>query len=372
MTEQLTTRAVFAKRAEQWNDKAPVFAAMCRAVADEPELAACVDDGPVAGRPKHSPAWSRPHQLAGLVSRLLRTKASGHGLTEYWGTLGGRLAPDGSLADVLRDLARRYQSELAELAAVHTSSRGNDPLVAVVLWPGIAWAASQVSGPVALLELGSAAGTCLYPDRYGYRFGDRLIGGDRPLVLPIDWNGEKPDFLSASVDVAARIGLEYEPVRREDDDAVAWLRDCVLPDNADELARVDGALSVMEPGGVDWRVGDYMETLPKALSEVPDGVTPIVFGAHTLCCAEERERLPRILAESGRDLVWVAKECSDHGLALVSDAASEYEVPEGTPKRVLLTAVRYRAGRALDGWALGEPDQWNASLDWAPHQVPLR
>ncbi|MGH8882291.1 MAG: DUF2332 family protein, partial [Stackebrandtia sp.] len=239
-----------------------------------------------------------------------------------------------------------------------------------MFWPAIARAAAAIDGPVALLELGSAAGLCLYPDRFGYRYGDRTFRGDSRLVLECGFDGEPPRYLGADIDVVARIGLEYEPIRRSDPAAIAWLRDCVLPDNAGELGRIDRALSIVETDGVDWRTGDFMETLPKALAEVPAGATPIVYGAHTLCCVREASRLPAILADSGRDLVWIAKEHADNALGLVSDAAAEFATEDELHPPVLLTAVTYRGGSRTQAWVLGEPEPFNTSLTWAPRQIP--
>ena len=95
MTNEPTTSDIFSKRAEQWNQKAPVFAAVCRAIAAEPQLAAPVTTD--AAAEQHGSVWSRPHRLFAAITRVLRTTASRHPLAEYWSTLGGNRAADADL-----------------------------------------------------------------------------------------------------------------------------------------------------------------------------------------------------------------------------------------------------------------------------------
>lgn len=363
-----STTQVFAQRAELWHDAAPLFAALCRAVAEEPGLAAAVVHEP-GHHPEGTTAWSRPHLLMALVTRLLRTGGAGAELAAYWPTLGGSRAVDDRLPRLFGDFVGEHHDALVAAVRRFPGSRSNNPAQAAFLWPGIAWAVDRIAGPVGLLELGAAAGLCLYLDRFGYRYGDTVIRGDSPLVVDGGLIGEPPDFLDVKPDVAVRIGLERAPIRREDTEAVGWLRDCVLPDHADLLADMDSALSLLPVGGIDWREGDFMTRLPEALAAVPEHVTPIVYGAHVLCCVDRPERLPEILADSGRDLVWIADEHADNALELVSDVADEYLTE---PPTVLLTAVTYRAGRPVEAHVLAEPDLLARTLTWAPRAATPR
>ena len=59
------------------------------------------------------------------------------------------------------------------LARVHPDQRAC-PLRALVT------ALADIAGPVGLVEVGSSAGLCLYPDRYSYEFDGRPVGRAAP------------------------------------------------------------------------------------------------------------------------------------------------------------------------------------------------
>lgn len=357
---ETTPEQAFRTRATQWSDQLPRYAMLCEAVARDIHLVESM-----AGAAQ-SP-WALPDLVMAAATRLLRTTASAHPLAEYWPTVGGQRGPDAGMVTAFSELMTRYQPELAAICAERGTTRANDPQAAAMLWPGLAWAAG--TKPVALIELGGTAGFCLLPDKYAYQY-DGNSPGAAAMELAAESRGTAiPDAL-APMDIRMRIGIELDPVRHDDTAAVEWLRDCVRADRPEELARVDASLAEPALADVDWRAGDYFDELPAALASVPDGVMPIVYGAHTLCCATEPERLPRMLAESGRDLVWLAKEVPDDALGLVSDAAVRFNRGDDHPP-ILITGAVYRRGRLVDLAVLAEVDVWGRWVGWNPRDITV-
>lgn len=350
---------VFSARNGQLADHYPISAKLVEAVTADLRLADPIADADAG--------WGGADLLLAATTTVLRTIAPDHDLARYWPTLGGRREPDADLVPAFADLSACYRTELTAECHRHETRR-NDPHGIAMMWPALGRAAA--GKPVALIELGGAAGLCLLPDRYRYRYGDTVISGTGAVELIVESRGATVEP-AEPMDIARRIGLELEPIRHDDAAAIAWLRDCVLPDKTDELARVDAALAEPTLADIDWRAGDYFAQLPAALAEVPADELPIVYGAHTLCCADEPERMPRLLADAGRDLVWITKEAPKNALGLVSDAADEFD-DDGKLGRVILTAATYRAGRLADIEVLAEVDPLGQWLDWNPRTVVPR
>jgi hypothetical protein len=354
----------FRTRAEQWSQSRPVAATVSAGYAEHPEW---VEDR--ADRP--DPGFGSPHRYVAAITERLHTNQSSHQLNEYWATLGGDRPADRLLRPTIVEYVTEHHDTLADIRRHREHPRHNDLASVTATWPGIAHAATD-GRPLALLELGGGAGLGLLADRFGYRYSDRVVRRDSAVMVEYGLHSGGTVSLEPPMTVATRIGLDLDPIRCDDDEAIGWLRDCVLPDDAADLATLDAALSLVDPRDIQWRTGDYFDTLSGALADVPDEVLPVVFGANTLCCAEERHRLPHILADAGRDLVWVAHEGADNALALVSYAAEEFDAEDAADHTVLLTSVRYRAGEVDRVEILAEVDHQRRVLHWPGRRCPPR
>ncbi|MEV0645259.1 DUF2332 domain-containing protein [Phytomonospora sp. NPDC050363] len=359
MTAEPTLESVFRKRSEQTADELPCFSLICAAVADDPRLAACLDELPVD--------WTLADRFTTAVSHVLRTRLPGHPLAAYFPTLGGSAQPGPGLVAVLAEFVAEHHDALIESVA-RGNARWNDPARVAHFWPALTHVAARDDRPLSLVELGGAAGLTAQPDRYGYRFGDRLINGDRPLVLDLELRGVAPADLDHPVDIAGRTVIDLDPLHLTDPETVAWMRASVRPDLDDSLRRLDLAIAEADGVSIDWRVGDLVDLLPAALAEIPTGHLPVVYGSAVLCCLyERRSHFARALAAAGRDLVWLALEAPANSLSLVSDD------PLGEVKdKFHLLSVTYREGRPVAAELLAESDPWGRWLDWNPRPVPLR
>jgi hypothetical protein len=75
--------------------------------------------------------------------------------------------------------------------------------------------------PLALLEVGTSGGLCLYPDRYAYRYGGHTLGDGAP-VLDCALAGTAPP--RRLPEVVWRAGLDLNHVLTLDGVPLAWTR----------------------------------------------------------------------------------------------------------------------------------------------------
>src|SRR6266498_1914223 len=98
---------------------------------------------------------------------------------------------------------RNWPAVEAELRirATQTNEAGRCALLLPVL--------AALPQPLALLEVGTSAGLCLYPDRYTYRYNDDMVGSDGPVLECTATGMVPPTGLPA---VVWRAGLDLNPL----------------------------------------------------------------------------------------------------------------------------------------------------------------
>jgi hypothetical protein len=170
-------------------------------------------------------------------------------------------------------------------------------------------ALGDIDGPVGLVEVGSSAGLCLYPDRYSYEFDGRPLGPRSAVHLSTTTSGPVPvpDRLPQ---VAARVGVDQNPLDPADPDDRAWLRALVWPgpNAAPRLDRLDAAAAIAarEPASV--LTGDLIERLPEALDLLPADCTPVVFHTAVLAYLERPRREEFVALVTSLGVRWIAQE----------------------------------------------------------------
>jgi len=132
--------------------------------------------------------------------------------------------------------------------------------------------------PIALLELGAAAGLCLAVDRYRYRFDDgpALGDGDPLLTTTTTGTGAAPTQLP---DIVWRRGVDLAPLDVTDADDVRWLEALLPLDRTERRARLLGAISAIRDDPPLVVAGDALDALPElanaARAEAPDATLVI-------------------------------------------------------------------------------------------------
>src|SRR5689334_21016421 len=122
----------------------PLYAAICRSVAEDPQVLALVAAAPPSGQ--------QPNVLLAAAHYLVLSGIP-HPLAEVY---AGRADPDQAPA-LFRDLCLSQREPIAMLLA-HRHTQTNEPGRAAVLALGLATAAALIGEPIGLLDAGCSAG----------------------------------------------------------------------------------------------------------------------------------------------------------------------------------------------------------------------
>jgi hypothetical protein len=254
-----------------------------------------------------------------------------------------------------RDAADLHERVLGDRDRVRATmleraTQTNEPARCTALLPLL----GALRQPLALVEVGSSAGLCLYPDRYGYEYDGTPVGPPSTVHLRCTTSGDVPPP-DRVPQVVARIGIDLNPLDPTDPDDRAWLRSLVWPGPmaADRLARLDAAAEIVCADPPRVLVGDLVERLPEAVQLAPAGSTVVVFHTAALMYppAERRQEFVRLVRSL--PVRWIAQELP--GVLPELDAA--------------LPAADAAAGRfvlALDGRPVALTAPHGGRIDWLP------
>ncbi|MFE7845993.1 DUF2332 family protein [Microbacterium sp. NPDC057407] len=181
---------------------------------------------------------------------------------------------------------------------------------------------SRIDGPVALLEVGAAAGLCLFPDRYSVDYatpsGPRRVDpptGPSDVVLACRADDEA-SVPARYPDVVWRHGIDLDPIDASDPDAIDWLANLVWPgpDHDARVARLRAAAAVAAADPPDIERGDLRERVTDAAAAAPADATIVVFHSAVLLYldAAGRRQFADLMADLGRRIdrrvVWLSNE----------------------------------------------------------------
>jgi hypothetical protein len=206
-----------------------------------------------------------------------------------------------------------HPDELRDLMLTR-STQTNEPGRCAVLLPLLA----ALKQPIALLEIGAAAGLCLLPDRYGYDYGGQRVGrADAPVVFPCEPRGPLP--LPERVPrIAWRHGIDLHPLDVADPDTVSWLTALVWADDADREVRLRKAVDLAIEYPPPVTAGDLLEGTARLAARAPAGTELVVFHSAVMPYLEPTERSRFIEIVSGLRATWISFE--PYGVLPVIDA----------------------------------------------------
>jgi hypothetical protein len=169
--------------------------------------------------------------------------------------------------------------------------------------------------PLALVDLGTGAGLGLHLDRYHYSYrlpdGSRLRVGDAATTVRLACavrTGAPPVPAGMPV-IAARVGVDAEPLDLADPHVRAWLAACVPPE-AGAVSRFSAASALAAAAPAPSVRGDLLDVLPEVVATLPADTLLCLVDTyvHVFLPPEDLHRFDALIGELGRerDLDWVS------------------------------------------------------------------
>jgi hypothetical protein len=218
----------------------------------------------------------------------------------------------------LRALVANRPEELAEVMNSRRTQT-NEPARCAVLLPALA----MLPGPLALLEVGAAAGLTLLPDLYSYDYGDSRLRGRDPQapLLTCRCSGRVP--LPCEVpEVVWRAGIDLNPLDVRADGDLAWLECLIWPGEEGRVERLHAAAAVARGHPPPVHRGDLLDDLPRVAALAPAGATLVIYHTAVLAYVEEKKRRAFGTAVAQLGAVWLSNEGAGVLDGVVSDSRS--------------------------------------------------
>jgi hypothetical protein len=222
--------------------------------------------------------------------------------------------------------------------ATQTNEAGRCALLLPVL--------ASLPQPLALLEVGTAAGLGLYPDRYSYRYGDQLLGSSGP-TLDCALTGTAPP--TRLPEVAWRAGLDLNPLDITNPGDLAWLEALIWPEHSHRRDRLRAAAVIAAAHPPMLTRGDLTEELLPLAAQAPAGATLVVFHTSVLYQVPQARRAAFV------DLVC---ELPGHWIAVEAPDVLTYEGLPPPPDQALHNVL------ALDGMPLAWTRAHGQAMAW--------
>lgn len=224
----------------------------------------------------------------------------------------------------------------------------NEPGRCAVLLPLLA----ALPQPLALLEVGTSAGLCLYPDRYSYRYGDRprLDPPDGPSAVVLDCAATGPVPIPAAFPrVVWRAGIDLNPLDVNVPNDVRWLETLIWPEHDHRRTRLAAAVEVARAEPPRLVAGDLNEKLTDLAAEAPEHATLVIFHSAVLWYLDDDARATFVRTVRGLRARWIASEAA--GLFPVAAP------PSPAPDQLLYLAM-------LDGEPVAHATPHGQSVHW--------
>ncbi len=252
----------------------PLYAHLCRHIADDPDVLALAEAVP-EGR-------QVPHLLLAAVQYRLERDGD-HPLARYYPSLTADAHdPDDECYPAFRSFCLDNADAICPLLSTRRTQT-NSVRRSAVLYPAIANVAARVDGPLALVELGPSAGLNLLFDRYRYDYDGRIVGSpDSPVTIESEVRGGDPPLPESPPAIHSRVGIDRNPLDVADPTDTDWLRALVWPGHTERRELLAGALQVASADPPRFVEGDLLDDLPAVLDEIPDDVPVCVVNTLVL------------------------------------------------------------------------------------------
>jgi hypothetical protein len=328
----------------------PLYDRVCRTVAASDDVLALIAQAPPRGH--------QPNVLLAAVHYLLLGGVDHPLARVYAGT------SDADVGPLFVDFCIAYRAPLLELlASRHTNT--NEVGRSALLGCALTDVARRLGGPLALVDVGCSAGLNLYCDRYLLDYGSagRTGPDDARVSIECDVIDARPPIEPTLPAIAARVGIDLDPVDLDDDDESRWLLACVWPDTH-RLPRTRLALEEVRRAQPPIVRGDAVETVSEVVSGLPADAVAVVTTTWSLAYLSPERRIGfrEALAETSRrrPIAWISADSRG-----VVDLFSGTEVPsdpQGMEASILGLGV-FRDG-AVDAELLAFVHPHGNWIDW--------
>lgn len=257
-------------------DRSPLYQQLTRKIADDHDILDLAANS--------APGQPPPNLLLAAVHYLLLSGVD-HPLRSVYPSLGARQPATSDPYPLFRDFCLQHADEITHLLSTRRVQT-NEVARASCLLPGF-HRVSQINkqAPLALIEVGTSAGLLLLWDQFSYDYDvwSRSGDTDHQVQLSCQLRGDRmPPLPEAFPRIAARIGIDINPIDLTDPDAVLWLRALVWPDQPERAERLINAIALAQNQPLDLVTGDALEVLAGIVERLPREATLCVFHCHTL------------------------------------------------------------------------------------------
>jgi hypothetical protein len=276
----------------------PLYDRICRAVGASPEMIELISEAP--------PSAHQPTVLLASVHYLLLDGLDHPLAAVYAGT------SDADPGPLFVDLCLRQRGRILELLTTrHTNT--NEVGRSAVLGPAFTTVAGELGAPLALVDVGCSAGLNLLCDRYLLDYGPAGTTGpsDAAVRIACEVVGGDPPIASTLPVIAARVGIDLDPVDAADSDDVLWQLACVWPDTG-RLPRTRLALEEAKRTPLHHVRGDAVERVTDVVLGLPAGAVPVVTTTWAAAYFSKPERVAfreaLAAASRHRPVAWISAE----------------------------------------------------------------
>jgi hypothetical protein len=204
----------------------------------------------------------------------------------------------------LHALVAERARELAEVMSTRRTQT-NEAARCAVLLPAL----GMLPGPLALLEVGAAAGLTLLPDLYSYDYGDHHLAGRDPRAPTLACRPSGPVPIPQDVpEVVWRAGIDLNPLDLHDARALAWLECLIWPGEDGRVERLHAAAAVARRHPPALHRGDLLDDLPRVVALAPKDATLVIYHTAVLAYVDEEKRRAFASAVAELDAVWLSNE----------------------------------------------------------------
>ncbi len=227
------------------------------------------------------------------------------------------------LPDAGRDFAQHVLAAWDQIRPVilSRSTQTNEPGRCACLLPALV----QFNEPLAIIEVGAAAGLCLFPDRYGYDYGQaQLAPAERDApVFPCQASEQTP-IPASHPKIAWRAGIDLNPLDVRNDEDMQWLKTLVWPEQTERSSRLEAAIKVARRDPPLVIAGDLLEMTESLAKQAPNDARLVIFHTAVLnyVAPEVRKEFAALVQDIGAE--WLANE----GVRILPDTVSANELQD--------------------------------------------